>query len=299
MITYYLKEGKAKKDASDDAKDDTKANVADKDSSDNKEIALKALTGVQKKDSIQFDIFSGSTLIRTLKYKTPEKAGFHRIYWNMDEKGADRPSRKIDKKTNESGGVAVKPGIFKIKMSYGTTTDEAQIEVKSDPRLTVDVASLNQVYETGKKLQNFSQTAADAVKQLVESKEVAEKYQKELKELDKEKYKDAIKSSTDIVKKIDDFIAIYIGKEDKRQGITRNAETTVMQRINEAINYAESRKTGITTTENQLVQFAENELKAALDKTNTFFNTDWKTYREDIEKLNNSPFKETKIISIK
>lgn len=299
MITYYLKEGKAKKDASDDAKDDTKANVADKDSSDNKEIALKALTGVQKKDSIQFDIFSGSTLIRTLKYKTPEKAGFHRIYWNMDEKGADRPSRKIDKKTNESGGVAVKPGIFKIKMSYGTTTDEAQIEVKSDPRLTVDVASLNQVYETGKKLQNFSQTAADAVKQLVESKEVAEKYQKELKELDKEKYKDAIKSSTDIVKKIDDFIAIYIGKEDKRQGITRNAETTVMQRINEAINYAESRKTGITTTENQLVQFAENELKAALDKTNTFFNTDWKTYREDIEKLNNSPFKETKIISLK
>jgi photosystem II stability/assembly factor-like uncharacterized protein/ribosomal protein S17E len=299
MITYYLKEGKDKKEASEDTKDDTNANVDDKDSSDKQQIASKALTGVQNKDSIQFDIFRDTTLVRTLKYKTPEKAGFHRIYWNMDEKGADRPSRKIDKKTNESGGVAAKPGIFKIKMSYGTTTDEAQIEVKSDPRLTVDVASLNQVYETGKKLQNFSQAAADAVKQLVESKEVAEKYQKELKELDKEKNKDAIKSSTDIIKKIDEFIGIYIGKEDKRQGITRNAETTVMQRIGEASNYAESRKTGITTTENQLVQFAENELKQALDKTNTFFNTDWKTYREDIEKLNNSPFKETKIISIK
>lgn len=299
MITYYLKEGKDKKEASEDTKDDTNANVEDKDSSDKQQIASKALTGVQKKDSIQFDIFRDTTLVRTLKYKTPEKAGFHRIYWNMDEKGADRPSRKIDKKTNESGGVAIKPGIFKIKMSYGTTTDEAQIEVKSDPRLTVDVASLNQVYETGKKLQNFSQAAADAVKQLVESKEVAEKYQKELKELDKEKNKDAIKSSTDIIKKIDEFIGIYIGKEDKRQGITRNAETTVMQRIGEASNYAESRKTGITTTENRLVQFAENELKQALDKTNTFFNTDWKTYREDIEKLNNSPFKETKIISIK
>lgn len=299
MITYYLKEGKAKKDTTDEAKDDVDTDVSDKDSSDNKEITSKVLTGVQKKDSVQFDIYSGTTLIRTLKYKTPEKAGFHRIYWNMDEKGSDRPSRKIDKKTNESGGIAVKPGFFKIKMSYSTTIEEVQIEVKSDPRLSLDMASVSQVYETGKKLQNFSQTTADAVKQLVESKEVAEKYQKELKELDKEKYKDAIKSSTNIVKKIDDFIAMYIGKEDKRQGITRNAETTVMQRINEASNYVESRKTGITTTEKQLVQFSENELKAAVDKTNTFFNTDWKTYRENIEKLNNSPFKETKIINLK
>ena len=56
------------------------------------------LTGVQKKDSIMFQFYEGDRLIRTIKHKTPEKAGFHRLYWRMDEKGPDRPSRKISKR---------------------------------------------------------------------------------------------------------------------------------------------------------------------------------------------------------
>ena len=94
------------------------------------------------------------------------------------------------------------------------------------------------------------------------------------------------------------MIAIYLGKEDKRQGITRNPEITVMQRIGDASYYVGTRKTGVTTTEKNLIQFAEEELKQALDKTNTFFDSDWKTYRLAIENLDNSPFKEIKTIKI-
>ena len=140
--------------------------------------------------------------------------------------------------------------------------------------------------------------AADAVKQLVESKNVANKYAKELKELDKEKFKDQIKNSKDIVKKIDSVVALYLGKEDKRQGITRNPEITVMQRLNTARFYVQTRKTGITATEERLIKFAEDELKAALDKTNTFFNENWKAYRDEIESLEVSPFKETETFSL-
>tara|TARA_R110002012_G_scaffold322108_1_gene555928 strand:+ start:42537 stop:45674 length:3138 start_codon:yes stop_codon:yes gene_type:complete len=286
MITYYLKEGKSKKEKSPDTS-------VKKDSTPDKR------TGVEKKDSIQFDIFNGTALIRTLKYKTPEKPGFHRIYWSMDEKGPDRASRTVRKRTGESGGIDVKPGLFTVKMSYGTTTDETQVEVKSDPRITVDVASINEVYATSKKIENFTQTAADAVRQLAESKEIAEKYKKELSDLDKEKYKDAIKSSSDISKEIDAIIALYLGKEDKRQGITRNPETNVLQRIGEAGRYASSRKTGITSTENKLIQYAEEALQEALVKTNAFFTSEWATYRSSLEKIDNSPFKETKIIAIK
>ena len=115
-----------------------------------------------------------------------------------------------------------------------------------------------------------------------------------MKELDKEQYKEQITSSKDIVKQIDSITALYLGKDDKRQGITRNPETTVMLRINTARRYVGSRKTGMTKTENNLMQFAEEELNSALEKTNTFFNTDWKVYRESIESLDVSPFKETK-----
>ena len=113
----------------------------------------------------------------------------------MDEKGPDRPSRTISKMKNESGGVDVKPGTYKIKMSFGDITDETTIQVKSDPRLNVNSASVSEVYETRKSIEKMTQTAADAVKQLVESKTVAEKYSKELKEMDEKKYEEQIKAS--------------------------------------------------------------------------------------------------------
>ncbi|MGI9552533.1 MAG: hypothetical protein ACR2MT_15125, partial [Aurantibacter sp.] len=297
MITYYLREGKdplkkpekpSSAEASEDGESSSEEAGEGKDEKD----------GVAKKDSVQFQFFDGDKLIRTLKYKTPEKAGFHRIYWNMDEKGADSPSRKISKNKNESSGVSVKPGTYRVKVTHGTMADETTIEVKSDPRLAVSIASINEIYATGQKLEEYQQAAADAVKQLVESKNVAKKYQKELKELEKEKYKDQIKSSKDIVKEIDSVIAIYLGKEDKRQGLTRSTDMNVVRRIQIAGYYVGSRQSGLTETEKKLIRFAEQDLKDALGKTNSFFNNRWKTYRESIEQLEVSPFKETKNFNI-
>ncbi|MFT4831303.1 MAG: photosystem II stability/assembly factor-like uncharacterized protein [Psychroserpens sp.] len=289
MITYYLKEGKKAV-----SKEDKKADDDGEDSKEEEESKEEDKKDVKTKDSIAFTFYDGDRLIRTLKYKTPEKAGFHRIYWRMDEKGPDRASRKVSKRKSEPSGVRVKPGTYKVVISYGEATDETMIEVQSDPRLSVSSASIDEIYETAKKLEDFAQTAANAVKQLVESKTVAEQTQKDLKELDKEKYKDQIKASVDIVKEIDTVMTLYLGKDDKRQGITRNPEITVMQRIGAASGYVESRQTGITATEKQLVQFAEEELTKALEATNTFFEDKWKNYRISIEQLDNSPFKETK-----
>ncbi|MBR9854430.1 MAG: hypothetical protein GYB37_07605 [Algicola sp.] len=289
MITYYLKEGsKMVKDKEEDNKEEE----------DKKEATTDNESKEKTKDSIFFEFYDGDRLIRTLKYKTPEKAGFHRVYWSLDEKGPDRPSRTIRKNTRERGGVDVKPGTYKVKVIYGDATDSTSITVKTDPRLDVDMASINQVYEMGKKLESFSQTAADAVKQLVESKDLANKFKKELKEMDKEKFKDQIKASEEIVKQIDSVVALYLGKDDKRQGIVRSPKPTVMSRLGNASYYVGTRKSGITTTEKRLVEFAEQELKTTLDKTNTFFNEEWKTYKSSIESLDLSPFKETQSFNL-
>ena len=104
--------------------------------------------------------------------------------------------------------------------------------------------------------------------------------------------------SKEIIKKADSIIDIYVGKEDKRQGITRNPEVTVMQRLGTASYYTGSRQNGLTATEEQLIKQASDALKDALNTTNTFFTTEWKTYREKMEKLEVSPFKETKQFSM-
>lgn len=284
MITYYLKDGKKASPEKD------KKNEGEKDDETNS--GKEKRTGVQKKDSVQFDFFDGDRLIRTLKFKTPKKSGFHRIYWNLDEKGPDRPSRKVSKSKTEASGIQVMPGSYKVKITHGMSMDSTTVKVETDPRLQGSPTDIKEVYDMGKKLEGHIQLAANAVKQLVESKNLANKFQKEMKDLDKEKFKEEIKASKDLVKQIDSIIALYLGKEDKRQGITRNPEITVMQRLGTASRYVSSRKSGLTITETNLVKFAENHLKEALDKTNSFFMEKWKPYRESVEALDLSPFKE-------
>ncbi|WP_422861474.1 WD40/YVTN/BNR-like repeat-containing protein [Flagellimonas sp. W118] len=286
MITYYLKEGKEEVKTEDEENKDEKS-----------EEAGEEKTKVTK-DSIFFTFYDGNRLIRTLKHKTPKKPGFHRIYWDLDEKGPDTPSRKINKSKTESGGITVKPGTYKVKVQYGKALDSTKVTVKTDPRINTSEASLNEVYTAGKKLEQYTQTASDAVKQLVQSKNLASKYQKELKDLDKEKYKEQIDASKEIIKQIDSVVARYLGKEDKRQGITRNPEISVTQRLNAARFYVGTRKTGVTATEQRLIKFAGEELQSALDATNAFFTKDWKAYQESIEALDVSPFKEISTFTI-
>ena len=54
------------------------------------------------------------------------------------------------------------------------------------------------------------------------------------------KYKEEIKTSSEIIKKIEDIIALYLGKEDKRQGITSDPNVTLNERYGIANYYVRS-----------------------------------------------------------
>ncbi|NER18531.1 WD40/YVTN/BNR-like repeat-containing protein [Spongiivirga citrea] len=284
-MTYFVQVEKKKKKKEDDKKKDEDADKEE----DEKKV---------KWDSIKIKIYDGDRLIRTLKRKTPDSTGIHKSRWFMNEKGSERPSRTIRKRKNEPGGVSVKPGTYKVVMEYGDQTSSQNITVKSDPRLEVSQKAINDAYSYGKQIEKMTQTAADAVKQLVESKNAANEYKAKLTKKDKKKFKAEIKSSKDIVKAIDSVIAVYIGKVDKRQGITRNPEVTVMQRVFTASRYVNSRPEGITSTEQTLIKNAKDALQDAIQKTNTFFSDKWKNYEAEMKKIDLSPFKETKTFSV-
>ena len=289
MITYFTKEGAAKKGAKADLKTDSE----DQEDSDQDAEKLKS-----SKDSLFLRVFNGDALIRTIGFKKPEKPGFHRMYWNMDEKGADRPSRSISTRNRERGGKSVLPGTYKLVLTDGLLESMQDIRVAADPRLGASLASMEAVYNTEKVLEGYVQSAADAVKQLVQSKQTAEKLSKELSDLDKKLHKENIKKAKDISKEIDGLIAMYLGTIDKRQGITRNPEVTVMQRIGTASSYVGSRKTGMTVTEEKLMRFAKNELLMALEKQNAFFETTWSVFEAEMKKIDRNPFKETKTFDL-
>ncbi|WP_347174804.1 VPS10 domain-containing protein [Polaribacter uvawellassae] len=250
-----------------------------------------------KWDEIKLEIFDGTRLIRTLKQKTPKENGVHKMYWFLDEKGVARASRSLRTSTREPSGIRVKPGTYKLKMSFGNQVSEQTIKVEFDPRLTYSKTDLSTRYEMSKQLEANSKTIAEVVKQLVESKNTVKEISEKLSKTDKKKYAAQIKSSKEITNKIDTLISMYLGTIDRRQGITRNPEITVNQRYGAARRYLGARFGKITKTETELINHFKDELKNALDKTNTFFSSDWTKYKTEVESIQISPFKETKSFS--
>jgi photosystem II stability/assembly factor-like uncharacterized protein len=249
-----------------------------------------------KKDSLVLNIYNGDKLIRTLKKVPPTKKGIFRWYWNMDEKGKSRPSRNLRSSKREPSGVKVIPGEYKLVLSYKNEKSEEKISVKSDPRLVIDIDNLKSVYKESKVLENYMSKAYDAVKQLIESKKVLNEYLKLLKNNKSDDIKSLNKEIKEDIKKIDTIVALFLGKEDKRQGIVRNPESTVMTRLRTASTYIVSRKSGLTSTEKNLIEHAKNELKEALSKTNNYFSNNWPSIKEKISSKNVSQFKEINMI---
>jgi type VI protein secretion system component VasK len=205
-----------------------------------------------------------------------------------------RASRRIRKSSSEPGGVSVKPGTYRLKMTYGEEVSEQNIKVEFDPRLQISQTAINQKYDASKELESYQEKIAAVVKQLVESKNTATSLKSTLTKEDKEKYKTEIKSSSQIIKKIDSLLAKYLGTVDKRQGITRNPEVTVNQRFAQASRYVRSRFGEQTTTEKVLIDQFKEQYNKVISETNTFFNNDWVDYKLSVEKIKISPFKKIK-----
>jgi photosystem II stability/assembly factor-like uncharacterized protein len=284
MLSYFVNPP-VKKDKDSDKEE--KAN--DEDEAEKKEA---------KKDSLTLMVYDGERLIRTLKKKVPKEKGIYRWYWYMDEKGVSRPRRKPSKSKREPSGVQVKPGTYRLVMSFGDEQSEQTIEVKSDPRLTVDPANTDAVYTASKELEGYTAAAAAAVKQLAESKQTLADYKKLFKENKSDEMKALLKEMKSQTKTIDSLIALYIGKEDKRQGIVRNPESNVLTRIRNASRYTRSRQEGITATENKLLQHAKEELEVAIEQTNNFYKEVWPVLKSKIEAEDASRFKEIQELSI-
>ncbi|WP_179008186.1 WD40/YVTN/BNR-like repeat-containing protein [Winogradskyella forsetii] len=297
-FSYFFTKKDMPKDEKNDNDDDDDDDHDDVIQSDSEEALEDKAEGKVSWDSLTLKLYDGARLIRTLKTKAPKENGVHKWIWNMDEAGVDRPSRKIRKAKIESGGVRVKPGIYKAILHYGDQTSETTIKVASDPRLDISEKNIDEIYAASKELEQLQQTAFNAVKQLVESKTIAETYQKDLTKLDKEAFKAQIKNSKDIVKSIDSLIDNYLGKVDKRQGITRSPEMTPIQRLDLASSYVNGSQTGLTATETTLIKQAKDALKALFSETNSFYNKDWKAYKEEMKQVQIDPFKDIKTFTI-
>ncbi len=294
MISYFFKKPEEKKEVAKIPETNKKRKGKKKTA-----VAAPVVKEEMKKDSsmvsydsLTFTFYKGNDLIRTLKIKSPKEEGVNRMFWGLEEKGTQRPSRTKPRGNSEPGGIRVAPGTYKIKITYGKASDSTMIKVAADPRFNNSASSSTQKYNALKKVEGLVTLSAKAVTQLRESKEIADQYVKDLMKADKDLYKTQIDSSKNISKNINGLIDGFIGKEDKRQGITLDYKVYVMNRIFTASRYISNQMGAPTATENELIQMAEKSVNDQVELVNSFFNDEWKVYRNEMEKIRISPFKE-------
>jgi len=246
-----------------------------------------------KKDSLILNIYnSKNELIRTLKKKVPKENGLQRMYWSLGEKGVKRPSRKTSKNKNEPRGVTVLPDEYKLVMHYNNQKDSTLITVKYDPRIDITDEVLKSKYDLQKQLENKFDLSYRSIEQLKASKKIAANYKKQASEIDKELYKEFIKSSDSIIKKMDGLIDKMLGKEDKRQGITATKNPSNISYLNTANWYINALQEKPGITEKQLVKNANSKVDKVILNINQFYKTDWISYRKLVEGLKLSSFKD-------
>ena len=230
---------------------------------------------MEKKDSITLSIKRDSEVVRTLKYPRPEKSGFTKLRWGIDEKGVDRPSRTLRKSRREPSGRPALPGTYEIEVSLGETTSNATIEVKLDPRLSHTLEDFMSSYSAQGTLEQMTSNLAESTEKLAKAKKELEAMKAAIKDLELDNKKELTEKVKDHLKTIEDLQNSIFGTIDKRQGITRNPEMTVMNRISNASRYVRTRVSGVTDTEKQLMQFAEKAVNDATDSINGYLATEY------------------------
>lgn len=291
MLTYVINKPEKKKKAAPEA-DNKKKGKKKKAAPAEEPKPAKAEEKKVKYDSVFIEIFDEEALIRTLKFKAPEESGIQRSYWNMRQKGNYNLSRRNVNLKREPSGKRVRPGTYKVRFTFGDQKDSTNLTVAYDPRLTMstsDIAAKNAALD---RIEQGEERAFKAVERLKESIKLAGDYEKKLSKKDKEALKEAIELCKSTKDTLNTFLDAFLGKEDKRQGITRGQPESVNNSLRSANFYTSSATHAPGTTELKLIDKFEQDLNEALKPVNDYFETEWPKFRETIEPIDLSPFKD-------
>ena len=251
-----------------------------------------------KTDSVRLEVFDAQgKLIRTITQKTPEENGVNRMYWNMTERGVRPPARPGAAGGRrgffgEPSGPVVKPGTYKLRLTFAGQKDSTNVEVLSDPRLSRDTKADQDRYDLQKEIMKLTETMGSASKRLNETSGILDEFEKKLKEAKKPELKEAVQQTKVMRDSLNALMDLVYGKEDKRQGITMSESRTAMDYVFTASGYVGRALDPVNETDRRVMKHASDKVNAVLQRVDRFFGGPWKQYREMMEKTSLSPFKD-------
>ncbi|MFP4091239.1 MAG: WD40/YVTN/BNR-like repeat-containing protein [Cyclobacteriaceae bacterium] len=214
--------------------------------------------------------------------------GLNYLTWKLDEAASQLPGTYV---SDESRGIPVLTGRYRIVVHFEGEKDTTEVQVIPDPRFEpmpeVDAAH----YTLLKRLDQSVAGLSDAMNRLSTSQETLENIQQQLNKMDYGADHALREASRKIDAKLKALNDQARGKRPEKQvGAWQSFETTAYGQVSGTLWRLQGRTFEPSSQDEAEVAKAEELVKSFKQSVNAFYNTDWKNYRQQVERAGLSWF---------
>lgn len=235
-------------------------------------------------------IYDGNNrLIQTISSSQLDK-GLNYITWKLDEDKARLPGAYMG---DDPKGIPVVPGSYKVVLSYLGQKDSTVVKVIPDPRFD-DLTEVDESnYEISKRLDVATAKLAKELERINESEGIVDQILQQIKANATARDGELVEVSEKIKKGLNDLMDMARAPRPKKQvGAWSSFEVTPQSKLSDAQQALRARLYKPSVQDVERVEVAEQLINEFVTKSNSFFDNEWKTYRDKVKSANLNWFKE-------
>lgn len=284
-IPVWVKPGAikpAKKDTKKEEADDSKPRNGrgrGKNGSSKKEKAIVVITSMQ-----------GDTL---RQFKSELDTAFtSSIFWGMDTKGVRFPSKNEPQPDDgePGGGPQVLPGSYWVKVKYGEWNDSVLVKVIDDPRLKIAATDRSARNEAVRNLYKTVERATKAYNRLKEAEKTIGRVEEQFVNVPDSLKKETMKLGAALKDSIANYKNLFFNHKETK-GIQLSDDDLNSLLFN-ALGYINGNMGAPNSTTRIAIDKANKSTEEVVARINTLFDKQWTEYRNKVETIRYSLFKD-------
>jgi photosystem II stability/assembly factor-like uncharacterized protein len=230
------------------------------------------------------------------QFSGTENKGINRVYWNLRE--TEEPSRQEEQPTEERGagmffrramGVAVLPGTYTARIKYEDQETIQSFEVKTDPRLKVDVAVLKANYDKAKQAEKLARIVMRAGRQLQQTQRAIQTVRESVRATRNPKAADITKAAEALEKKLKE-LQETLSPTPAKQGMADRSASLQGQVMSAVMGIASAGIEPVTQAAQVKYDKVVPKVEEFLGKFNDFYEKDVEAFKKDLRDADFSLF---------
>lgn len=227
------------------------------------------------------------------RFKTELDSAFlSRIWWGMDTKGVRFPSKNEPgpDQLEPGGGPSAIPGEYWVKVDYMGYRDSITVKVMDDPRLNITTAEREAKAAAVRDLYQVIERANKAYNRLKDAEKTISLVESQFGNVPDSLKKDIVKQGSALKDSISTLKELFFQHKEAK-GIQRNPKT-LNNYLSRPFDYIDANRGGPNASANIAIEAAKQETDMVIERINQLFDKPWKEYREKVELVKYSLFKD-------